>query len=239
MRDPIGRITDQREFFTLDPADFYKKPIQVGEFEHLARVAKALWIHSGDPKAPHAELTSGKCSNGFVDTLRLLRFTNICQILASVLTLIIENNDDFGGSPSWVIGSDHAAATFSQNVACNFLVQHDFTSKGPGKSQIWDRFVIEPDETVLQIEELITTTGTLDAVRAGIRAAHKYPIQFAEYSAALVHRSSVYEFEGKPILYFVHYDIEVWDPDKCPLCAAGSKRFRPKQNWAELTGEKA
>lgn len=29
----------------------------------------AVWMHNGDLRKPHAELTSGKCSNGFFDCM--------------------------------------------------------------------------------------------------------------------------------------------------------------------------
>lgn len=204
------------------------------EFAHLGKIARAFWLHSGDPVAPHAELTSGKCSNGFIDTLRLLRFTNICEILATALVRQIEKHPAFRTQFDWVIGSDHAGAAFSHSVAQHWGVQHDFTEKGEGKAQLWKRFTIEPEETVLQVEELMTTAGTLAAVREGIRRGNAHPVKFAPMSAVLVHRSDVYDYEG-PIVYFAHYDIQVWEPADCPLCQAGSKRVRPKTNWDELT----
>ncbi len=235
MRQEIERITSVKELPEINVGNTVGGCLTPDEFSHLARVADALWLHSGDPKDPHAELTSGKCSNGFVDTLRLLRFTNICEMAAeSLVEQVIQKHSGFDGV-DWVVGSDHAGAAFSHAVAAWMGAQHDFTEKGPGKSQEWNRFAIQPDEVVLQVEELITTTGTLQAVRSGIRQGTPTPVQFVPFVATLVHRSKSYEFEGNPILYFVHYDIEVWEPSECPLCAAGSERLRPKQNWRELT----
>ena len=137
-----------------------------------------------------------------------------------------------------IIGSDHAGADFSHDVARWFGAKHDFTEKsGPdGKQQVWKRFAIHEGESVLQVEELMTTAGTLMAVRDGIRKGNPSPVTFAPVVGVLVHRSDVYEIEGAPVVYLAHYDISVWDPKDCPLCAAGSKRLRPKQHWAELTG---
>lgn len=217
----------------IDPQEFW--PMQPEEFDHIFKECDALWLHSGDPKDPHAELTAGDCSDGFVDTLRVLRFTNLCQIMAAQLAQKLRMTPG-RSAVDWVVGSDHAGATFSYAVAAKLGAQHDFTEKGPGKTQIWKRFVIGPDEVVLQVEELMTTTHTLQAVREGIRAGNPGPVRFFPLSLGLVHRSLVYEFEGGPILFFRHYDIRKWKPEDCPLCKAGSKRIRPKQNWAELTG---
>jgi|GEM_PF-431459 orotate phosphoribosyltransferase len=233
----------------LTPSDYDNRRMSPEELRHIGEVCQAIWFHSGDNSAPHAELTSGKCSDGFVDTLRILRFSNLCTILAEQLARVIRQQSRYNYSTGdhgigWVVGSDHAGAVFSHEVARLFNTQHDFTEKGPNKTQEWKRFTIDPDELILQVEELVTTTGTLQAVRDGIRAfpEHKqHPVKFADVVATLVHRSTVYEFEDAPILHFVHYDIAVWEPDQCPLCKAGSPRIKPKAgaNWALLTGKTA
>lgn len=205
------------------------------EIRHVFELCDALWLHSGNPADPHAELTSGKCSDGFIDSLRALRYSYLCQFLADQLIKKLNAKYSQLPLPDWVIGSDHAGAAFSHSVALILQAQHDFTEKGEGKTQFWKRFDIKPEETVLQVEELITTTSTLQAVREGIRAGNSSPVTFAPVSLTLIHRSSIYEFENAPILYLAHYDITVWNPSDCPLCAQGSKRVRPKQNWKELS----
>ena len=204
---------------------------------HILKLCEALWVHSGDPKDPHAELTSGKCSDGFVNVLRALRYPNVCDIFAFHMACVIMGRLGAFSDVGWVIGSDHAGAAFSHDVARWIAAQNDFTEKD-GKRQLWKRFAIKPDEPVLQVEELMTTSGTLMAVRNGIREGNPNPVTFVPVVGVLVHRSGVYEIEGAPIVYLAHYDISVWDPKDCPLCAAGSKRLRPKQHWAELTGGK-
>lgn len=211
----------------------FGRDITPAELRHIFETCDALWLYSGNPHAPHAELTSGKCSNGFVDVLRVLKYSNLCEIMAGQLVRRLRAYYD--GKVDWVIGSDHAGATLSYAVAAQLSAQHDFTEKGEGKSQVWKRFVIEPNEVVLQVEELITTTGTLQLVREGIRAGNPNPVTFAPLSLVLVHRSDVYEFEGAPIVSAAHYDIQTWEPWSCPLCRRGSERLRPKQNWAKLT----
>lgn len=221
-----------KELRTLTCDDFPGSMNPV-EFRHIFEVCDALWLHSGNPKAPHAQLTSDKCSNGFVDVFRVLRYTNLCEIMGA--QLVKECRSEYGGKIDWSIGSDHASATLSYVVAKILGVQHDFTEKGSDKTQHWKRFEIQPGEVVLQVEELVTTTGTLEAVRKGIREGNSHKVEFAPLVLALVHRSDEYRFEGNPIVNFVHYDIKTWLPKDCPLCKAGSERVKPKQNWARLT----
>jgi len=236
-------MTSVEEIATLGISDFEERePMTKEEFRHILEVCDALWIHSGDPKDPHAELTAGDCSNGFADCLRALKYPNICEIMANHLVdnVLLTHLKYQGVPPSidWVIGSNHAGVTLSFMVALLVDAKHDFPDKGEGKTQKWERHKILPAEAVLQVEELITTTATLNEVRQGIRKAHVYSIRFTPYSLVLLHRSSVYEFEAAPILYGFHFDIQKWKPEDCPLCKAGSKRLRPKTNWAELTAKR-
>jgi orotate phosphoribosyltransferase len=216
----------------------------------ILELCEALWLHSGNPEDPHAALTHGQCSNGYVDIPRALRYTVVSDILSYHLARAIEdriNQIDMDedaltrlyASLEWVVGSDHAGATFSHDVARWLGVKHEFTEKSVvnDHKQIWRRLTIRNGESVLQVEDLMTTGGTFMAVRNGIREDNPYPVIFAPVVGVLVHRSNIYTIEGAPVVYLAHYDISVWDPKDCPLCAAGSKRLRPKENWAELTGK--
>jgi orotate phosphoribosyltransferase len=231
----ILEITDPEGLRFVERSDFAAEAmISPQEFDHMLRLCGGLWLHSGDRSAPHAELTSGKYSDGFVNTLLLLKYPAVNMLLAEELAWIF--NEERGSGPDWVIGSDHAAATLSFAVARYLNAKHAFTEKGPdGKTQLWKRETIGEDEVVLQVEELVTTTATLDRVRTGIVAGNAHPVQFAPQSLALVHRSPTARFGEGPILHFRHYDINVWEPADCPLCAAGSERLRPKEKWAQLT----
>lgn len=237
----IRSISDLRR---LSRYSFENHTLTPEEVTHILKLCDAIWIHSGDPKDPHVELTSGKCSNGFVDVLCALRYTNVCEICGHQLVKKIEatlwpdeGDGDYDGIIDWAIGSDHAGAAISHSVATFLGVQHDFTEKGPNKTQVWKRFPIQPGEAVLQVEDLMTTALTMLAVRQGIREGSVYSVDFAPVVATLVHRSKVYEIEESPVIYLVHYDIDDWEPADCPLCKAGSERLRPKQNWDMLTGK--
>jgi orotate phosphoribosyltransferase len=226
-------IKTTKELQNLTWQDLADREITEAEFKHIFSLCDALWVHDGNPAHPHAELTSGRCSNGFVDTLRVLRFTNICQLMAHQSMKKIEKLLD--KPVDWIIGSDHAAATFSFAVASFFNVQHDFTEKGPEKTQLWKRFTIGKTETVLQVEELVATSSTVVAVREGLRRDNAESVTFVPFIFTLIDRSNVTEVEGSPIHHLVHFDIWNAEPSECPLCKAGSPRLRPKKNWQQLT----
>lgn len=209
------------------------------DVDHIFKACQALWLHDGNPENPHAELTAGDCSNGFVDTLRVLQYTPLAELFAD--QLIRRIRQVYHGPVDWVVGSDHAAATFSYAVAVGLRARHDFTEKGPDKTQWWNRFQIAESEVILHVEELVTTLATMQAVRAGLRGAHQHPLTFVPLAATLVDRRSDFEttINGAPIVSVARYNIQKWNPAVCPLCRGGSERIRPKANWAKLTGRPA
>ena len=71
--------------------DFTNRRMTGEELREILETADALWLHSGNSAAPHAELTSGNCSNGFVDVLRALRFSNVCYAAAQALAKSIRD----------------------------------------------------------------------------------------------------------------------------------------------------
>ena len=226
-----------QEILQLKYEDLAFEPTD-GDIRHVFEVCDALWLHSGDPATPHAALTAGHCSDGFVDVLRALRYTQITSFMAAHLVRRLRKV--YRGPVDWVIGSDHAGATLSFEVARQLGAQHDFTEKGPNKTQFWRRLAVASEEWVLQVEELSTTLFTFQAVRAGVRAGNPTPVTFVPHPMVLVHRSSEYELEGEEIIYGAHFNIRKWKAGDCPLCKAGSRRITEvKKHWAELTQKAA
>ncbi len=242
MANRIMNIMDARsiaDLRTLSYVNFGDHNITPDEVRHILELCDAAWTHSGDPKHPHAALRSGQCSTGFFDVLRALRFTNICRLFAHQL---VRKANRFMAEhdlpqPDWVVGSDHAGAALSHSVAEFFGCEHDFTRKDPEnpKRQIWERFQIGPTQNVLNVEELVTTTGTLKAVRAGIREGNPTDVMFMPFALTAVHRSDEASVEDHPIIFLAHFDVKTCDPGDCELCKGGSKRLSPKTHWLELT----
>lgn len=242
----ILALGDPALLLQLGSAMFIGRILSPDEVRHLLELCGALWTHSGEPRAPHAELTSGNCSDGFVDVLRATRYANVCRIFAS--QLVQKSNVDrlmADSRVSWVVGSDHAGATISFAVAESLHAKHDFTEKVVGtpdgkSTQAWKRFTIAPEEIVLQVEDLVTTMKTLADVQSALQRAHPENIvRFAPIALTVVNRSGTSLYNGMHIISLLNVDINVWKPEFCPLCKQGSKRLRPKQNWTELTGQAA
>lgn len=201
----------------------------------------AVWVHDGNSKSPHAELTSGMCSNGFFDCLKVLRYPYESGSLA--LKLVQKLMKAGVKKVDWVIGSPYAAITFSYEVARILNATHGFTEKDPlnpkGKRMLWRRMTIPKNSIVLQIEELITTSGTLKNVRQAIQEGNSEPVNFLPIVGTIIHRPPELpaNYGDFKVVSLVEKEIWAVEPKNCPLCKAGSPRYRPKSNWNKLTKE--
>lgn len=239
-----------QKLLSLDSYDLIDEIVSQDEILNWFSLLDASWIHSGDPKNPHAELTSGWCSNGFFDCLRVLKFVNLSDILADQLAKKIRSVIGFEKKIDWVIGSPMAGITFAHDLArvigapINMCVEKD-PSDPKSKKMMWKRMIIPETDNALQIEELTTTAHTLNEVERAVREGNKdgektVSVNFLPYVGILVHRPPklpVTHYGNRQVIALIEKEIWAVPPEECPLCKEGSKRLRPKTNWKELTGK--
>ena len=199
------------------------------------------WLHSGDPKKPHVELTKGECSNGFFNCLKALKFINLNILFAYQLARKIR--EEIGDQRvDWVIGSPMAGIALAYEVARQLGAPiYFFTDKDPNGAltMSWQREVIPPDHYVLRIEELITTSGTTEDVKEAVEHYNPYPVKWIPVIGVFVHRPAklpvTHYGDSKVIALF---EREVWKEEPpCRLCNEGSVPLKPKANWHILTGK--
>ena len=234
---------DLKELLDLEPELFELRDVPVETILDWFKACDAYWLHSGDPKDPHAELTSGMCSNGFFDCLRVLKYVNLSDILANQMVrkirVVIRDQ-----KVDWVIGSPMAGITFSHDVARELGASVSmFTEKDPDQKgkMLWKRVAIPEGKTVLQIEELTTTSKTLNAVKEAVDSGNPKSVNWLPYVGISVHRPPklpVDSYGDRKVIPLIETEIWAVDPSECPLCKAGSVRYRPKTHWSELTGKK-
>lgn len=192
----------------------------------------AIWIHDQKPARPHAMLTSGLHSDGFVNC------TCITQQPA-LLQQILQDDNALGGKlprkpVSWVIGSAMGAVTFAYAVALQLKARAGFTEK-EGEAMKLSRFEVSPTENVLVVEDTISTGGSTLKTIDGIRKAGVSDDRILPLIVCLVNRSGSDTLAGREIVSLIKPDIHTWKAEKCPLCKAGSQAVRPKSHWLELT----
>jgi orotate phosphoribosyltransferase len=192
----------------------------------------AIWIHDGKPARPHALLTSGMHSDGFVNCTRITQDPELLQRILSGADgmrgkLPTENID-------WVIGSALGAVTFAYAVAAALKVNSGFTEKD-GEAMKLSRFEVGPEQKVLVVEDTISTGGSTLKTLEGVHAAGVDEKRILPYIVCLVNRSGMSALGGREIRSLLAPDIHMWKPEECPLCKVGSQAVRPKSHWNELT----
>jgi len=77
-------------------------------------------------------------------------------------------------------------------------------------------------------------------VRRAVQEGNGEPVNFLSLVGALVHRPPKLpvDYGDRRVIALIEKEIWAVDPKDCPLCLAGSVRYRPKTHWAELTGKR-
>ncbi|MFN2599033.1 MAG: phosphoribosyltransferase family protein, partial [Pyrinomonadaceae bacterium] len=92
-----------------------------------------------------------------------------------------------------------------------------------GRMALRRGFTVRPGESVLVVEDVITTGGstreTIDALReAGARVVA---------AASIIDRSAGRADVGVPRVALATLDVPTYAPDSCPLCAQGVPATKP------------
>ena len=105
---------------------------------------------------------------------------------------------------------------------------------------LWNRETIPESANVLQIEELITTSFTVNKVKEAIEKENQFPVNFVPVIGVLVHRPPelpITHYGDREVVFLIEKRVWAVDQEECGLCKKGSKRYKPKDNWAKLTGK--
>jgi orotate phosphoribosyltransferase len=194
----------------------------------VLKMLGVVWQYPDTAESPHALLTSGKHSNLFCNLSKLLEEPGVLSDMCAGLlrqTPILKKVR-FVGSAMGGVAIAHEFGRLTGNRAA-------FTEKS-GDEMRFARFTLEKGETVVIVEDVLTTGGTtLKTIAACIAAgAEIYPVIYT-----MVNRSGGDVLMGADdtcygVLSAVSIRGSDWEPESCPLCAEGSKALRPKANWS-------
>lgn len=192
-----------------------------------------LWIHDDNPRRPHAELTSGKHSNGFFNASKII--VNPCVVkwvCEDLLEICKSKNVNLGGV-QMVFGSAHGATDLSFMMGQLLGVNRGFTEPQPDKSMVLKRFNFEPGTKILLVEDVMTTGGTNRKTIAALEEAGGIVLPTI---LVVCNRSGMRHLDEREVVALIDEAMPMWASDECPLCKAGSETVRPKGNWDKLTG---
>ena len=229
----LERLKREREIRRITGVDVgYRQQ----DYIDLFKICNAIWIYDGNPQGPHALLTSGRHSNGYADCSQILKFTNLRDILAERMVEEILLPNIAGVKADYIISSSMAAIPFGDGIASYLGLTFLYTEKIDGVQKM-KRFEVPSKARILQVEELITTMGTTRQVTNAILEKNKNVEFVRDQNGKIVVLTLVHRPEKLPIEYpdyrilpLVELEIHNWTPEECPLCKAGSRALKPKEN---------
>jgi orotate phosphoribosyltransferase len=166
----------------------------------------------------HFKLSSGLHSPGFMQSALVLQHPREAEALGAALGGALRSlNPDLVMSPALggiVIGQEVARAL---NVPAIFAERQD------GALTLRRGFAVAPGARVLVIEDVVTTGGstreTMDvATRAG---------GVVIGAGSIIDRSGGNQGLSVPYSALAQVSFPTYQPDACPLCAAGSTAIKP------------
>lgn len=191
----------------------------------------------------HAQLTSGNCSDLFFNSGIVT--SNPQRLAEAVRDLFVGlgqtmpeeifwRPERYVGCASGAITLAHDAARISLEVPGwnNACALTSFAEKVDGDEMRFLRTSPAANELVVACEDVVSTGKSLRKLLAEVR---KTGAKLAPYILALVNRTGETEIDGLRIISLITKKTNIWAPENCPLCAAGSRRVRPKTSWFELT----
>lgn len=203
----------------------------------------AMWIHDGNPKRPHALLTSGMHSDGFCNTNRVAENPSTYEKAVCDLLEIFALHGAHTEHVDRVVGPAMGAITLACIMALN--INHSrpqpsclwgYAEKGTGavtKRMVFTKMPIETGERVLVVED-VTTTG--ESAHLTAIAVEKVGGIVLPFVLTLVNRSGLEEIYGRKIIALINHPMHTWTKEVCPLCKRGSEALPPKstENWKRL-----
>ena len=168
----------------------------------------------------HFLLSSGLHSPQYLQCARVLMDTKIASDLGGRLAALLKAN---GVTPDVVVAPAMGGIVVGHEVARGFGCRSLFTEREGTTMTLRRGFALEPGETVVVVEDVVTTGKSTREVMAVVEAAGARVIGVA----SLVDRSSGPPGFEVPFEALFRIAVQTWGAASCPLCAAGSIAIKP------------
>lgn len=167
----------------------------------------------------HFRLTSGLHSAEYLQSAKVLQYPNIAERFGSELAARMPKGGAVA-SPALgglIIGHEVARA---MGAGVRFI----FTERdGDGKMTLRRGFSVEPGETFLVVEDVVTTGGSTKEVIELLQTLGANVLG----AGSIIDRSGGTADVGVPRVALTVLKPETWPPDFCPLCQQGVPVEKP------------
>jgi orotate phosphoribosyltransferase len=199
------------------------QPERPGASDDVQAEVLELFRSTGAYLTGHFRLTSGLHSAEYLQSALVLQHPRHAEELGRRLAgrvsgLAGSKSIDVVAAPAiggLIIGHEVARA-----LRARFL----FTERDPsGKMTLRRGFAVTPGETVVVVEDVVTTGGSTREVVDIFKAQGAMPVA----AASIIDRSGGKADVGVPRVALVTLNVISHDPSACPLCAQGLPVIKP------------
>lgn len=166
----------------------------------------------------HFLLTSGRHSDTYMQCAKLFVDSAESSLLcADLAERLIQFNADMVISPA--VGG----IIMGYEVARALRVKNIFAERVDGKMALRRGFELSTANRVIVVEDVVTTGGSVKEVIALAESCGAEVVAVA----SIVDRSNGAVDFGKPYKALLTMEVLSYEADNCPLCADGSKPYKP------------
>ena len=181
----------------------------------------SLFEESGALLDGHFLLSSGRHSARYMEKFHLLRqpvlTSRLCEEFAR--TFRDERIDV-------VVGPTTGGILLAFEVARQLGVAAAYAERvaeGDTAREIRRSTTFVPGSRVLVLDDILTRGGSM---RETLAALEPHPVEVVAVGVIVDRSGGTVDF-GVPLTALATVDIETWEPDDCPLCAAGTLLVKP------------
>ncbi len=183
---------------------------------------RRLLEESGALVHGHFRLSSGLHSPVYVQCARLLEAPRRAERVGSAVAAALR--EALGGAPDSVLAPALGGVIIGHEVAAALDVPFRFTERGADGAMALRRgFHLAPDETVVLVEDVVTT-GRSTRETAALAAAAGARV--AAVGSILDRSGGAAPFDV-PFVSLLRLDLPTWKPEDCPLCREGGTAEKP------------
>ena len=166
----------------------------------------------------HFKLSSGLHSPGYLQSALVLQYPGEAEALGAALADAVRPL-----TPDVVMSPALGGIVIGQEVARALKVPAIFAERQDGKLSLRRGFSLAPGSRVLVVEDVVTTGGSTRETMDVATAAGGVVVG----AASIIDRSGGNQGLSVPYSSLAQVVFPTYQPDVCPLCAAGSTAIKP------------
>ena len=177
-----------------------------------------LFKETGAYLEGHFKLSSGRHSNGYMQSALVLQHPDKAAELGKALALLVAPH-----GPTVVLSPALGGIVIGHEVARALGVRAVFAERQDGTLTLRRGFSLSAGDRVVVIEDVVTTGGSTRETIEVARAAGAQVVG----AASIIDRSGGNQSLGVPYYALATVDLPTYQPDACPLCQAGQPVVKP------------